>query len=402
MDCAIIRDAMVVNYVPWKPGTEEEFGEVRGALEDILQSPQFRNSKRYPALLSYLVEEVLAGRTEIKERTLGIEVFGRPADYDTNTDTAVRYSAGEVRKRLALYYHSHPDSKVQISLTTRSYVPEFLLLTEDPVHEGHPHTVPLLAPTGADSFRYWKPLALILASVLALVGVAGLVYPIWRNWLPDPVRAFWKPFIAPDVTALICPGGNVLEANRTVPIQPADGRTPTPYLSVGNGLAMGRVAAGISSLGGRYHIQPASTVTLSQLSEGPVILIAAYNNSWTERLLLPLRFHFSPSPQKGIVDASNPQHAWVRSDADEENSPDYALIARFHSSSTGHMVVVAAGLKRFGTDAASQFVSSAEDLKQLDDRLGRGWEKRNIEVVLKVDVAQGRVGAPQIMDAYAW
>src|SRR5260370_18466699 len=35
--------------------------------------------------------------------TVGIDVFGRTPDYDTNIDTVVRYSAGEVRKRLAPY-----------------------------------------------------------------------------------------------------------------------------------------------------------------------------------------------------------------------------------------------------------------------------------------------------------
>jgi hypothetical protein len=391
---------MVLNYAHWKPETAEEIAEVRGALGDILQSPQFRNSKRYPALLSYLVEEVLAGRTEIKERTLGIEVFGRPADYDTNTDTAVRYSAGEVRKRLALYYHSHPDAKVQIALTTRSYVPEFLILETEREEHAVPH--PLTVGASVSGFRHWRALALVLAAMLGCSGLAALTYPVYRSWRPDPLRAFWNPFVSPKVTALICPGGNVLNAELTVPMQPADDKTPTPYLSFGNGLALGRVAAGISSLGGRYRVQPAGTATLSQLSEGPIILIAAYNNAWTERLLLPLRFHFSRSPQKGIVDTAQPGRIWARTETDEENSPDYALVARFNSSSTGHLVVVAAGLKRFGTDAASQFISSAENLKQLNDRLGRGWEKRNVEVVLKVDVAQGRVGAPQIMEAYAW
>lgn len=390
---------MVVNYVPWKPLTTEDVAAVRGALEDILQSEQFRNSKRYPALLSYLVEEVLAGRTEIKERTLGIEVFGRPADYDTNTDTSVRYTAGEVRKRLAVYYHSHPDTKLQIALTTRSYVPEFLLLADG---EGNDANLPSVSAAELTGFRYWRPVALLLAGVLAALGLFAVAYPLWKVWRPDPVRAFWKPFVAPGVTALICPGGNSLEANRAVPMQPADDRTPAPYLSFGNGLAMGRVAAGISSLGGHYRIQPAGTATLSQLSEGPAILIAAYNNSWTEQLLLPLRFHFGVFPLRAIVDSKDPSHVWARGDGDEANNPDYALVARFRSPSTGHMVVVVAGLKRFGTDAASQFVSSSENLAQLNDRLGRGWDKRNFEVVLKADVTKGRVGAPQILDAYAW
>jgi hypothetical protein len=56
----------------------------------VLASPQFCNSKRYPALLRYVVEQTLLGHgDEIKERTVGIDVFGRTPDYDTNLDTIV-------------------------------------------------------------------------------------------------------------------------------------------------------------------------------------------------------------------------------------------------------------------------------------------------------------------------
>jgi hypothetical protein len=48
-------------------------------LQEVLASPHFCNSKRYPALLQYIVEKTLAGESDLlKERTLGVEVFERP------------------------------------------------------------------------------------------------------------------------------------------------------------------------------------------------------------------------------------------------------------------------------------------------------------------------------------
>ena len=41
----------------------------------------------------------------MKERTLGVEVFGRPPDYDTNADPVVRVTAAEIRKKIAQFYH---------------------------------------------------------------------------------------------------------------------------------------------------------------------------------------------------------------------------------------------------------------------------------------------------------
>jgi hypothetical protein len=75
---------------------------VRAHLERILLSAPFRNSKRYPALLRYVVEQELNGASsELKERTIAINVFGRDPYYDPGVDPVVRISAGEVRKRLA-------------------------------------------------------------------------------------------------------------------------------------------------------------------------------------------------------------------------------------------------------------------------------------------------------------
>lgn len=116
----------------WNPTTAEDQAQVLLALEEVLASTHFCNSKRYPALLRYVVEQTLNGYgDEIKERTVGIDVFGRAPDYDTNLDTAVRYSAAEVRKRLALYYSDLADSPVVISLSPRSYRPEFLRLAPE-------------------------------------------------------------------------------------------------------------------------------------------------------------------------------------------------------------------------------------------------------------------------------
>ena len=123
--------AAMEERVVWQPVTSEQKAAVRVALADVLSNPHFCNSKRYPAFLQHVVEAVLSGHAdELKERTLGIEVFGRRPDYDTNSDTIVRYTAGEVRKRLALYYSEAQHSPViRIHLPIGSYVPELLLLS---------------------------------------------------------------------------------------------------------------------------------------------------------------------------------------------------------------------------------------------------------------------------------
>src|SRR6478672_11062900 len=100
---------------------------VREQLQRLLSHPFFSNSKRYPALLAYVVEQTLLGNAvELKERSIGIEVFGRTPTYDANADPVVRITAGEVRKRLSLYYFDSAHAgELVIELPVGSYVPVF-------------------------------------------------------------------------------------------------------------------------------------------------------------------------------------------------------------------------------------------------------------------------------------
>jgi hypothetical protein len=96
-------------------------------LEAICSDAQFRASQRNCEFLRYVIMETLDGRAaEIKERTLGKELFGRPITYDTGSDAVVRVRANEVRKRLVCYYEEHESQAGwRIQLPLRTYVPAF-------------------------------------------------------------------------------------------------------------------------------------------------------------------------------------------------------------------------------------------------------------------------------------
>src|SRR5436309_11827142 len=98
---------------------------IREELQRILAAPSFRSSKRCSEFLSFVVERTLDGyREDLKERTLGVSLFGRTPSYDTPGDPVVRVKANEVRKRLAQYYGDHGGSAaLRIDLPPGSYVP---------------------------------------------------------------------------------------------------------------------------------------------------------------------------------------------------------------------------------------------------------------------------------------
>jgi len=406
----------------WTPILPEEHAEVLLAMQEILASPYFCNSKRYPVLLQYLVEQTLGGRgDEIKERTIGIEVFGRQPDYDTNLDTIVRYTAGEVRKRLALYYQNSPSARIQISLTARSYHAEFLRfpatateeeLASDPkppmAEPGNAAVVATLpTPQRQPQTRFRHKRLLIGSLATSSFFFCVLLFIGLRWWMAsraDVLGHFWAPVLDQRTPAIISLGGIVFSPASNIGTEAAkDSSDVNPYLSFENSLAMGRVAALLNTRSGSYRVQPSAYTTLAQIRENPTVLVGAYNNAWTVRFLAPLRFHFTNHPDERIVDAKDASRFWVRDRTKPfNNSEDYAIVARFHNPSTDSILVVIAGLQRFGTDAASQFATSPDLLRDFDRQANPDWKNKNVEVVLKVDVVNGRAGAPIVVASDSW
>src|SRR5579871_6104467 len=101
--------------------------EVLTELDRVLTSPLFRSSRRCQTLLRRITELTIAGDVDsLRERSLGITVFGRPPDYDTSQDPVVRASAAEIRKKLAQYYQEAGHSlETRIELPPGSYLAEF-------------------------------------------------------------------------------------------------------------------------------------------------------------------------------------------------------------------------------------------------------------------------------------
>jgi hypothetical protein len=193
------------------PGTEA----VREELDRLLASHYFNQSRRFPTFLRFVVEHTLAGDVEqIKERTLGIEIFGRDANYDTASDPIVRVTAAEIRKRVAQYYQdpAHRD-ELRISLPSGSYVPHFHWPSTEPPHPVHEHELLTLgaaeqAPAADNSAgeahgamgRLLRPglvAAIVLAAVLAALAA-------WRMNQPSPFDAFWRPVLSPQEPVLLC------------------------------------------------------------------------------------------------------------------------------------------------------------------------------------------------------
>jgi len=108
--------------------SESRARAVRAELDHLLEGPAFRNSKRCREFLEYIVEHTISGPSgTLKERSIGVELFQLPQDFDTGQHTIVRVTANEVRKKLAQHYLAENGSyhQVRIELPPGSYSAEF-------------------------------------------------------------------------------------------------------------------------------------------------------------------------------------------------------------------------------------------------------------------------------------
>jgi hypothetical protein len=167
--------------------------------------------------------------------------------------------------------------------------------------------------------------------------------------------------------------------------------------------AISHVSGLLQSSGAQTQLKSAGATLLTELRDHSFILLGAFNNQWTLRLLAPLRFHFAAEPAESIVDQMQPQVRWARDPSlSYSNADDYALVARYRDITTDSWVVVLAGVGRNGTEAAAEFASSPRYMQLLRDQIGKDFPSRNIEAVLKVSVIDGKTGAPSILAVHSW
>ena len=385
-------------------------------LERILASPVFRNSKRYTAVLRYIVERTLNGNGEqLKERTIGVDVFGREPDYDTASDHAVRSAMAEIRKRLAQYYQEDGHGcELRFEVQPGSYVPQFRVAAMSPdrvpgVLSGQDNP-PVPVDRAGTLRRRW--FAGILVGGLAAGGAVLALRLPGR----DAETRFWEPVLASPNQVLLCVGnleggrGPDLNGERSDPraLTMSDfHRLSSQTVHISDTVALARLAGFLQSRGKSWRIATQSEAGLRDLGTGPAILIGLMNNDWTGRLVGKLRFRVErPAPRKVVIrdnqDPSRDDWSMDYSTPLLNVTKDYALVLRVLDPKTDQMVVAAAGISVFGTLAAAEFLTSERELRSLETWAPGGWQHKNFEIVLATEVVRAQSGRPRIVAAHIW
>lgn len=177
-------------------------------------------------------------------------------------------------------------------------------------------------------------------------------------------------------------------------------------LSLPDVSTIGRLTGLLQTKGKTFRIRGQLSTGFADLRDGPVVLVGAFDNDWTMRLIGPMRFSFERGHDTfWIKDRQNP----TRQDrAVNYRTPyltlteDYALISRTLDPTTARMVVVIGGLTGYGTIAAGEFLTDPTYLEAIAKGAPRGWERKNIQLVLATRVIHGTSGPPRILERHFW
>ncbi|MGP8175957.1 MAG: hypothetical protein ACLP7O_15620 [Terracidiphilus sp.] len=394
-------------------------------LNRILSSPFFNKSRRCRPFLEYVVTETLNGRGEhLKERSIGIDVFGRQPAYDTNEDRIVRAAAIDVRRRIAQYYQDPEHAKeLRIEVSSGSYIPRFHQPSEphwqaranEKAHDHEPPAAPIeeAAPAARTTLPASARALRILLTALVCATAAGALLFWVRSFTADrPMNAFWAPFMGSDRVIIVLGDEGEITDHGSLQSGQAEPSAYDAVMSDRVGFAdsqtAAQVAALLSSKGKTFEIRRGGTVTLTDLRQGPAVLIGALSNPWSRTLQQGLRYQFvldEPAHAITLVDQKDPAHPEWKFDSNTpyaELKEDRAIVSRFVDLRTEQPVLLIAGLGRDGTVAAGEFVTNPAFLRALAASAPKGWEGKNIQVVIATDIVNGHGGIPRIVTTYYW
>jgi hypothetical protein len=417
---------------------EEQRKLVLAELEAILTSPSFRSAARCKQFLEYVVQHQLDGHHEqLKERTIGTEVFHRPAGYATGDDPVVRVQAGEVRRRLEHHYQANSsDSPVRIELPVGSYAPVFQWRSS---MNGSPaKSAPVLETHTAEKRpRRWFRIWIVAGVLLVLAAAAGIIAVRMERAArqKSALDRFWTPVFASQQPVLIClakpvvyrptqdlyrryarthPGTFENEAERTsepLPLNEDDKIAWSDmYLASDFGVALGDAyaAVNLSGLLGRIakpsQVRIGNKYTFEDLRNSPSVVVGAFNNKWTMQLVSNLHFSFVEDHEDfSIRELSPGNRVWRTQFNDKgQRTDDFAIVARLLNSQTGQFTVAVAGISGAGTQAAGEFVSNPQALEEVLRSAPAGWQTKNLEFVLETPLTDAVPGPAHVVASYYW
>jgi hypothetical protein len=431
-------------------------------LKEVIEGAAFKASQRSGQFLKYIVDQAIAGHFEsLKERVIGIELFGRSPTYDTGEDAIVRVTASDVRKRLLQHYGKDgATSEFRISLPLGAYVPEIARRTRSSAN-GHSHLNgteaeldqvadvphpdlskgPVHAPfhevtVEPAEVRVGIPRLFFVAAVCALALIASAVFA-WNRYSVVKVvprsSLLWSAFFrSPHATQIIASDPNIAEIDGLTGSQVSvsdyanhnyvpDPDKLTPEVSnlcrnilrgdkaaavdVPIALYIGQMALASSR---EVSVHAARSIQIQDLAseDNFVFLGSPRSNPWSALFgdQLDFRFVFDPKTKTEFIRNEHPRPqeapAYVPTAPGWQTGRTFATVALVKNPDQAGEVLLVAGATGEGTAAAGRFVTDTGRMNATLKTCGvtNSGEVHHWQLLLQLNAM---AGAPSNVDVLA-
>ena len=441
--------------------TEKDPAAVRKHLAEITEGTAFKGSHRSAQFLRYIVEQAIEGHLDtLKERVIGMELFGRSPTYDTSEDAIVRVTASDVRRRLLQHYGLYgAASELRITLPLGSYLPVIThengqlangasaAGTEDSPHlppeqreadhdpAAKAATVPGEEKDELRSRR--RRLGLAAGVVLCAIGLFAGGELLGRydapNVSPLLANSPWSAFLkSPRLTHIIFSDPAMVEiqeltghqisasdyANRDYlpdpnTLSPEVSRAANVILRDGTSAAVDppiavEIAALEPSLAKKLRVHSARNLRMADLQtdDNFVFLGSPRSNPWTTLFndQLDFRFVFEKAAGQEVIHNFHPRAhemaEYLPTALGGGTGESYAIVALVQNLDQNGQVLLIAGVNAEGTEAAGRFVTDLPRFSKALDLCGETPSKAlsHFEFLLRLNTM---AGSPHNMDVLA-
>ena len=425
----------------------EQVQALRAHLDELAKGAAFRGSHRSQQFLRHVIEKVFQGSVDqLKERTIGIELFHRSPSYDTGEDAIVRVTASDVRRRLLQHYGRYGETSCfRILLPTGSYVPEIEYTSPSGAIPDSPQPLlppvsseePVLTRQASSSQAFIRPrtrwyLVTAAAALGIFMGVTALAFYPWRPSITTESVLPWKAIFRPGHPVQLITSDPSLEhlqeltgsdisisdyANRRyVPslqaLTPAQQQFYQFYLYADNAAAVDTpLAVNIARLAPAsvpFKVRSARTLRVADMQTGDSLILigSPRSNPWFDFFenQLDFRFVFSRDLNQEFIQNIHPlpgeRATYSPTARGFATGESFAIIALVQNPNQSGQILLLAGADGEGTEAAGHLVTDLPHLQRAMDfcQIPSGAQLQDFELLVRISTM---AGSPSAVDMVA-